>query len=211
MLCDNLILEDDSMAIAHVHQALQEVKRLRQLIAAGKQFNGYSGLARTTGGVLALLAGLVMSAPFFPDSDTARIAGWGTLCALAVAINYSALFIWYLRNREESLKPIAEAFPSLLAAALISAALIYQGQLNLLFGTWMTLFGLVNLSSHSFLPDSIKPLGWFYITAGAFCFFWDGGVDFRNPWPMALVFCIGELAGGFIFYRNRLEMERSHE
>jgi hypothetical protein len=49
----------------------------------------------------------------------------------------------------------------------------------------------------------MRPLGVFYLTCGTVCLLvpW---ISFTNPWPMALVFGVGEWVGGFIFYQNRV-------
>ena len=193
------------MLFSHIHQALGQVRELRARIVAGQDFYGYSGIARGFGGLIALGAGVLLSCSFYPRSITAHAIAWGLVCAFAVGINYSAMLFWYLRHKSDSLTtlaPAAEAFPPLAVGALFTATLLYHGQEDLLFGTWMTLFGLTNLSSPRFLPPPIKPLGWFYIVSGGCCFF-AHEVSFTNPWPMAIVFAFGEIVGGIIFHQHR--------
>ena len=40
------------------------------------------------------------------------------------------------------------------------------------------------------------------LLAGAVCLLWPG-CEFRNPWPMGIVFFCGEMAGGLILYLDR--------
>jgi hypothetical protein len=63
----------------------------------------------------------------------------------------------------------------------------------------MCLFGLANFSSRHLLPRATGHLGLFYMLAGGLCLL-SPTVNFVDPWPMALVFGIGELAGGLILH-----------
>ena len=57
------------------------------------------------------------------------------------------------------------------------------------------------LISRHVLPRAISLVGLFYVFCGAACLF-APALAFTNPWPMGLVFGIGELAGGAILYFN---------
>lgn len=126
---------------------------------------------------------------------------------IALASNYSALGYWFLfhpqANRDmRRLQPTLDPLPPLIVGGLISAALILHQQYPLLFGVWMCCYGLTNLSSHRVLPRTIWLLGGFYIICGAGCLL-APNISFTNPWPMGIVFFLGELAGGLIFHHNR--------
>jgi len=195
-----------------VQQALSQVHELRARILENQIFRGYSGKARAAGGVCALLGAAVMSRPSFPAAWEAHFAGWALVFAAAAGVNYAALLKWYLdRPRSERepalLRPTFDTFPPLVAGGLLTLALARQGSFELLFGTWMVLFGLVNLSARRVLPRSICLLGWFYIACGASCLVGADRISFYNPWPMGLVFFIGEMAGARIFARQQRAVE----
>ncbi|MBI3986466.1 MAG: hypothetical protein HY343_06080, partial [Lentisphaerae bacterium] len=80
------------MIANHIHDALAQVRKMRELLLERQGFRGYSGTARMIGGAVALLGAAVMSADFFPTSPAAHLAGWGGILAAALALNYGALF-----------------------------------------------------------------------------------------------------------------------
>ncbi len=197
------------MIANHIHAALGQVRRMRELVLARQRFKGYSGTARMAGGVLAIAGAVVMSRPGFPDTTVAHLIGWGSVLSLALLLNYGGLALWFLfdpRVRRDlmQLKPAADALPALAMGAVLSLALVLHGQYALLAGTWMCLYGLTHVAYRQSLPAIHYAVGIFYMLSGAGCLL-SPGVGFTNPWPMGAVFGLGELAGGFILYRNRLE------
>jgi hypothetical protein len=123
-------------------------------------------------------------------------------------VNYSAVLCWYLfqpdiKRDVRRLMPTLDAVPSLVVGGVLTGALVLHRQYDMLFGVWMCLYGLTNLSSRQILPKALTSLGAFYILCGAGCLLIPQ-VSFTNPWPMGMVFGLGEWAGGFIFHRNRV-------
>lgn len=195
------------MIAAHIHDALAQVRELKLRVLNAERFTGYSGRSRAVGGTAAMLAPFVMSAAWYPRTTTAHLWGWGVVFAIAVAANYSAVVHWFLFHPEvkrdvRKLMPTVHALPSLAVGGIFTGALILKGQYDLLFGMWMCLFGLTNLSARRTQPPSLGLLGLFYIVSGALCLL-APGVSFTHPWPMGLVFGLGEWIGGFIFHRGR--------
>jgi len=157
---------------------------------------------------VALLACLIMGMDWFPATTKAHLAGWGIVFACAMLANYSAVLYWFLFQPDvqrdvRRLMPTVDALPSLVVGVILTGALAVKGQYDLLFGTWMCLYGLTNLSARNTLPRALWPLGIFYIVCGAFCLL-TPWISHLNPWPMGLVFGVGEWAGGFIFHKNRV-------
>ena len=196
------------MISRQVHHALRQVRELKLRVLNAERFTGYSGRCRAVGGTIALVAAAVMSASWFPRTTGAHLAGWCSVLALSVLANYSAVLHWFLFHPEvkrdpRRLMPTVDALPSLAVGGLLSLFLIRNGQYDALFGTWMCLYGLTNLSTRRVLPKALWPLGFFYIGSGALCLFLPG-LSFTDPWPMGLVFGLGEWAGGLIFHHNRV-------
>lgn len=192
----------------NLFEALAHVQEIQRRLITNKTFFGYSGVARAAGGCIALLGGIVMSLPFFPTTPAAHIIGWGSICALAFMVNYAGLLLWFVRQPVEERKlvalcPAIDAAPPLIVGGILTFALLKLDASNLLFGMWMCLFGLVNISSRYCLPKEISYLGCFYIACGAYYFFGLQDPNFLNPWPMALVFFSGEVFGGYLFHRQR--------
>ncbi len=192
----------------HIHNALAQVRELKMWVLNAQRFTGYSGRFRALGGTIALFAPFLMSANWYPKTTVAHLAGWGFVFLCAVLSNFLALLYWFLFHSEPKrdlrrLMPTIDVLPPLIVGGILTGALILNKQYDLLFGTWMCLFGLANLSSRRTLPKALWPLGFFYIVCGIICFLvpW---IKLTNPWPMGIVFGLGEWVGGFIFYQNRI-------
>jgi len=195
------------MIANHIHDALSQVRKLQEVILEKRSFRGYSGTARMLGGAGALAGAMVLASAPVPKSPLAQLAGWGVVLAAAVAVNYGALAFWFFFNAEARrellrLMPALDAIPALAVGAVLSLAAILQGQYQFLFGIWMSLYGLVHVVYRQSLPEANYVVGVFYMLSGAYCLF-DPRISFVNPWPMGLVFFVGESAGGFILFRNR--------
>jgi hypothetical protein len=196
------------MIATHIHEALAQVQELKIRVINAQHFTGYSGRCRVVSGTLALLAALVLSADWYPKTSTAHLLGWGVVLIVSVVVSYSAVLHWFLSDPDTKrdvrrLLPTVYALPPLAVGGILSVALIRCGAYNALFGTWMCLFGLANLSSRQVLPKALWPLGLFYIVSGTVCLFWPS-LSFTNPWPMGIIFGIGEWIGGFIFHYHRM-------
>ncbi|MFH1023250.1 MAG: hypothetical protein V1809_07650 [Planctomycetota bacterium] len=195
------------MIANHIHHALAQVEELRRRILERQRFKGYSGRARAIGGSVALAGAAVMARGGFPRAAEAHVIGWGTVFAVAVLANYGALAWWFLFDPEvrrdlQRLRPAVDILPSLLVGGILSLVFILHGRHEYLFGTWMALFGLANLASRHVLPRLIWPVGLFYILCGAACLLIPG-ISFTNPWPMGIIFFIGEWAGGIVLHFHR--------
>ncbi len=107
------------MIASHVHDALDQVRRLQSLVMERKNFRGYSGRGRIFGGLAALCGAVVMSLPgVLAASDNARLAGWGVVLALGLLLNYGSLIHWFLYSPEarrslDRLVPAFDALPAL--------------------------------------------------------------------------------------------------
>ena len=197
------------MVANHIHDALSQVRRLRSVVLEKRMFFGYSGKARMAGGALALGGAMVMSMESFPVDNMAHLMGWGVVLFFALIANYAGLCAWFLSGRKlhhdlPELIPALEAFPALAIGGVATAALVLRGEFALLFGIWMSLFGLVHVVYRLALPRANYGVGVFYMLAGTACLL-SPSVRFTNPWTMGLVFFVGESLGGLILYRHRLD------
>jgi hypothetical protein len=101
------------------------------------------------------------------------------------------------------LRPVIAIIPPFLLAGVLSLHFALHGMLASLYGMWMGMYGLMHLSSPHVLPKANTYVGWFYVLCGAY-FLWQPP-HFFNPWPMGIVFFIGEVTGGLIFLRGTKE------
>lgn len=186
-------------------QALNGVRQMQALVLDRQRFKGFSGAARMAGGAAALLAALVLRHAV-PAEPSLHLIGWGLLLAFGLAVNFAALFWWLFKHRGElrlaELWPVWEVFPTLSAGAALTAALVRTGQVDLLFGTWMALYGASHMAQRRSLPFPIYCGGLAYLAAGIFFLLWPG-VSFTDPRPMGLVFGLGELFGGWVLVKGR--------
>ena len=179
------------MIAHHIHDALAQVRRLQALILEKRLFRGYSGIARMAGGILALVGAAIMASRNFPATPTAHLLGWAAVLAGALIINYGALLGWFAakpvsQSSLRELVPAFDAIPALAVGAGLSLALVMHGEYDLLFGTWMCLYGLAHMPYRNSLPFANYLVGIFYLVCGAFMLVWPG-VAFTNPYPMGFV------------------------
>lgn len=197
------------MLVPHVHRALEQVRDIRERVIDRQLFGGYSGPARMAGGCVALLAAVMLSLETVPATAEAHLIGWGIACLAAFSINAGALFRWYLRRaggkrKIEDLRPVIDSVAPLVVGGIVTWVLIGIEAFDVMCGVWMCVFGLVNIASRHALPKATWHLGWFYIACGAFYLFVWPDRSFINPWPMGIVFFLGECAGGTVFSRSRV-------
>ncbi|MFQ5753140.1 MAG: hypothetical protein ACE5HI_14200 [bacterium] len=172
-------------------------------------FKGYSGRARALSGTVALIAAVIMASSSFPKVVSDHIYGWGLVFVVGFVLNYGALIHWFLFDLQvkrdlRKLRPTLDAFPALFVGGVLTLALIKIEQVHLLFGMWMCLFGLTSLASRQVLPKMYWVVGLFYISCGTY-YLLTPDMSFLNPWPMGVVFFIGEWVGGIILhYDERL-------
>ncbi|MDP6777050.1 MAG: hypothetical protein QGI83_09830 [Candidatus Latescibacteria bacterium] len=189
------------MALHQIQEALSQVRDLQRIVLQKQLFKGYSGRVRILVGTLALLAAAIMASEYFPRTTTSHIYGWGTVFTIGLLWNYGALFYWAVTKQRSKiqLSPVLDAFPSLFVGGVLTLTAIQIGQTDLLFGIWMCLFGLTCLATRHTFPRSYWTVGIFYITCGT-GYLLSANPSFLNPWPMGLVFFVGEWWGGLIFH-----------
>lgn len=194
------------MIASHIHDALAQVKRLQEVILSKQFFRGYSGKARMISGSVALVASAIMDSKLVPYTIGAHLAGWGIVLVVGVMVNYTALFYWFLfdpktRRNPIMLKPALDAVPALVVGGTLTVTMILYEQFDMLFGVWMSLYGLAQTAYRQSLPRGIYFVGLGYIITGAFCLI-APSLSFLNPWPMGIVFFVGEWIGGIVLILN---------
>lgn len=187
-----------------IQSALAQVRELQRQVLDRQRFRGYSGEARAASGSIALVAAFILASSTVPSRVPVHLIGWGLVFLAALFINYGAVTYWFLHDPSvkrdfRKLRPTVDVFPPLIVGAVISLALILYGEYRFLFGIWMTQYGLANLASRHVLPRSIAWVGLFYVGAGVCCLLWPT-LTFTNPWPMGIVYFIGEWASGLILH-----------
>ncbi|MEM9444745.1 MAG: hypothetical protein AAGA18_05260 [Verrucomicrobiota bacterium] len=201
------------MIANHIHDALAQVKTLQSYVLDRKNFKGFSGHGRFLGGVTVILTFFVLSYGWVPATVETHLATWAAVLVLGLIFNLGGLFYWFMYSPDagrkwSELKPSTDGLPILAVGGVLSFAVILKEQYDLLFGVWFSLYGLTHMIFRQKLPISNYYLGYVYLLVGAGCLLWQD-ISFVNPWPMGIVFGVGELVGGVIFYRNRYEQEET--
>jgi hypothetical protein len=193
--------------IEHVHQALAQIRTMQRYIIERQRFKGYSGRARALSGSMALIAAYWLSLqPGRPISYA--LALWLVVALVGAAMNYGAVLFWFLGESQGDkqtvrLKPALEVVPALAAGAALTIAFWRDGAFDYLVPVWMILFGIANLASRHVLPKEISWIGLFYMVSGAVLLFWAPRMGLSNPWPMGIVFFVGEWLGGLVIFFDR--------
>jgi hypothetical protein len=195
------------MIANHIHDALAQVKQMQEMILEKRLFKGYSGTARIVSGSIALAGATVLASSRISPTPLAHLVGWGVVLFVALILNYGALLWWFLfdpkvRGNVTMLKPAVDAIPPLAVGAGLSLAALLRTDYDLLFGIWMCCYGLVHCAHRHNLPRGIYFTGLGYLMAGVYCLL-SPSVSFLDPWPMGIVFFVGELAGGLILLMNK--------
>lgn len=193
-----------------VHEALRQVKGLKRQILDKQRFRGYSGRARALGGCVALVMALLQSTPLYPQERFWILAGWASVFACAVVLNYGAVLYWlfskYPRGERDVSRVVhvLEALPALLVGGVITLGLILRGYDELLPGVWCLGLGLANLAQRRILPPMISWVGVYYIVAGSvlLCVFEPVGAWW---WQAGLLFFIGEWLAGFALHFDHFQ------
>jgi hypothetical protein len=100
-----------------------------------------------------------------------------------------------------ALRPHMETLPGWMVGGVLTLALWHRDGSEMLYGSWMLIFGLMQTTHRALLPREVVWVGLFYIIAGALCLFLPG--DFVTMAPvMGTVFFAGEFFGGLIFHAD---------
>lgn len=204
-----------------LRQALAEVRNLRRNILEKQLYKGYSGRARALGGGVALAASAYATFTPLQLGERELFILWGGVYLCALLLNYGAVATWILRNgnfRRSDHTVVFEMVPTWIVGAVLTLALWQQGQADLLYGTWMALFGLSQGMPRLRLPRRMAWVGAWYIACGVICLAFPTNL-FAMPLIMGLVFFIGEFSAGLIMHNSHhgngvagfMKMESSHE
>lgn len=167
-------------------------------------FRGYSGRARAIGGCFALAAALMATLlPIRLGYDSLFLL-WGLVFAASVTVNYGALALWLLQDsnhRNTDLSIVLEVLPVWVVGGLLTLTLWRNYQYDLLYGCWMSLFGLAQTVTRRRLPKRILWVGVWYMVCGAICLALPRGI-FMKPLIMGSVFFIGEFWAGVVMHTS---------
>lgn len=184
--------------------------------AAGERtwprFNTAVGGARMICGALALAAAGIMSARFYPR-DCIRLSDGWTALAFAAAVVYAAA-LWRCRGADATARrnamhvgPITGTATAFLFALAITIAIVTNLDWKLwsmLFGVWLCSVGVIQMSLLD-RPHAARAVSLLYIAAGtALLLVKAVHVPYTQPLIPALIFGVGEFAGGALLALSRV-------
>ncbi len=195
-----------------VERALADLAEVRDRLASVQEFRGYSGSAAALSGVVAIVAGIVqwMVAPFpQTPADTQRyLIIWFACLAAALAINYGALLVWYVRNaglheRRQTRSVGIAILPAVGLGAVLSLAMIAHGMVSLLPGIWYASYGIGLFSSRAMLPRGVTYVASAFGLAGAALILIPDPSWSLSFWVMPAGFGIGQTIIGYLLSLDR--------
>jgi hypothetical protein len=195
-----------------IERALSDLAEVRDRLIRVQRFEGYSGAAAIASGIAAFVAGYVqlqrIPLPHEPDELHRYVVIWMICLAVALALNYGAVAIWFVRHRgpaaTSGFRTAARSIaPSVVLGGLLTVALIDRSAYALLPGTWFAFYSLGLFASRDAIPRSS-----FAITLG---FAALAALFLVSPlqsvalawWVMPLGFGLGQIGVGVLIWRER--------
>jgi len=192
--------------------ALDQIAAVREGVARANTFRGYRAATTLMSSVLALAASAVCSGllhygvyyvePYLAVWIAAAAVSM-TLCGFEMAYRVAGSPL----QRDLTLAAVERFLPSLAAGGLLTLV-IYRfcpEELWMLPGLWMMFFGLGIHASRRLLPRYSEIIAAFYLLCGLIVLSMRE-TDMLNPWPMGIVFGLGQLAAaGVLWQTERFE------
>lgn len=159
-----------------VERALADLAEVRDRLASCQQFRGYSGPAAAFSGLGAIAAGLVQLI-VAPDPVTSSqiqtyFLIWSVCLGVALAANYGALAIWYVRTaglqeRSQTRTAGLSILPAVVLGAILSASLSLHGMYWMLPGVWYACYAVGLFASRAMVPRQVVAAGVLFAIGGA--------------------------------------------
>ena len=159
-----------------VERALADLAEVRDRLASCQQFLGYSGPAAAFSGIGAIVAGVVQLIvapnPVTGTQIQAYFLIWSVCLGIALAANYGALAIWYVRTagvqaRSQTRTAGLSILPAVVLGAILSAALYLHGMYWMLPGVWYACYAVGLFASRAMVPRQVAAAGILFAFTGA--------------------------------------------
>jgi hypothetical protein len=195
-----------------VERALADLAEVRDRLASVQEFRGYSGVAAAASGLAAIIAGAVQWAlapyPNTPAQEQTYLQIWFACLVTALAINYGALVIWYVRSAGLHQRSLTRTvglaiIPAIALGAVLSLAMIGQHLIWLLPGIWYASYGMGLFSSRALLPRGVIWVASAFGLAGAALLLTTNPQLPLSFWVMPLGFGVGQTVIGYFLSQDR--------
>jgi hypothetical protein len=156
----------------HTH-ALDNLRYIRETMERAGSFTAVPGRGGVAMGVIALAAGVLAHRQ---DGPNRMLLVWTAFCVIALAIGLVAMLRKARRADEPQLAAPARKFalgfsPPLLAGALLTLALWWEGMLAPIPGVWLLLYGTGVVAGGAFSVRPVPVMGICFMLAGSAALF----------------------------------------
>lgn len=160
-------------------RAIENLSYIRRTMEASGTFTAVSGAGGIAMGLIALVAAAY--ADRLPAQD-ARLRVWIAAAIVAAAVAGIAIVRKARRRRESTLtgpgrKFVLNFMPAIVAGAVLTAVLFRVGQLELIPGTWLLLYGTGVVTGGAFSVRVVPAMGLAFMVLGLLAFFAPGWSD----------------------------------
>ncbi len=195
-----------------LQRALSDLAEVRERLAHVQRFEGYSAPAAALSGLVACAAGAVQYAlvpfPRAPQALHQYLTIWLACLIAALALNYGAVFVWLWRHRgvgprSRFRSAALSVAPSVILGGALTVALAHYGAYALLPGAWFALYAIGLFASRSAIPDSALPVTCAFAALAVVFLVTPMQERALAWWVMPLGFGAGQLAIGYLLWRNR--------
>jgi hypothetical protein len=142
---------------------------IRRMLARAGTFDGYRATPVAVSGALALVAGALQR--LLQPGPIAFVTLWVATAAVCFGVNVYVVARSYGASpraweRSLALAALLDLVPAMVGGLLLTVALVVRGDLALLPGTWMTLYGIGVMASRRHVPRPCAWIGVAYLLAG---------------------------------------------
>ena len=185
-------------------RAADNLRFIRDTMALAGAFTSVSGRGMMLVGVVGLAASALASGKSVEQDATRWLAVWVAAALVAGAVSWVTIRSKAaLTGQSLSAGParrFALAFaPAIAAGAALTAALAVRGDVTLLPGTWLLLYGAAVTAGGAFSVRPVPVMGAAFLALGAACFALPAA---WNPWLLAAGFGGLHLVFGFVIARH---------
>lgn len=195
-----------------LQRAISDLAEVRQRLARLQRFEGYSGLAAAISALGAFVAAfvqrLIAPSPQGAQELHTYLVIWLGCLAAALLLNYGAAGIWLIRHRAPGARSrfrtaAISIAPSIVLGGALSFALVDHATFALLPGTWFAFYAIGLFASRGSIPNSTMSVTVAF-AALALIFLVTPLKDLAlSWWVMPLGFGIGQLAIGYLIWKDR--------
>jgi len=193
-------------------RALSDLAEVRDRLAQVQRFEGYSGPAAALSGIFAFVAAVFQQRlaplPSSPAGFHTYVTIWMSCLAAAILLNYGAVAVWVLNHRtpgeQSRFRSAALSIaPSVVLGGALSWALIDRAAYALLPGTWFAFYAIGLFASRSAIGDAALAVTCAFAVLGVLFLVTPLSSVALAWWVMPLGFGFGQIAIGYLVWRNR--------